>query len=147
MTFSDSIDKAYSSTVPAPEFHIPTGWYRARAVSVLKVNARTGSEGLRIEFVLLDEPYSGTTVRRDFWLAGKALPISRRDLETIGFAGLNPSQIEAFCVFDKLPVIRALIGQREFDGRLRNELKAFASDTPSDKAASPSPSTDANARS
>jgi hypothetical protein len=129
MPFSDDLNKTYASTVPAPEFRIPPGWYRVRAISAKRTTAGTGSEGLRIEFAFQDEPYCGVILHRDFWLAGKALPIARRDLEAVGFPNLTPNQIEAFRAFDKLPVVRALIVQREYQGRKRPELREFDSRT------------------
>jgi hypothetical protein len=134
MPFSDDLNNAYASTVPAPEFRIPPGWHRVRAISARRTTASTGSEGLRIEFVLQDEPYAGVILHRDFWLTGKALAISRRDLETVGFANLTPNQIEAFRAFDRLPVVRALIVQREYEGRKRPELREFDSRTVDERA-------------
>lgn len=134
MPFSADLNNAYASTVPAPEFRIPPGWYRVRAISATRTTAGTGSEGLRIEFALQDEPYSGVILHRDFWLAGGALPISRRDLEAVGFANLTPNEIESFRNFDRLPTVRTLIVHRDYQGRKRPELREFDSSTADGKA-------------
>jgi hypothetical protein len=126
MTTFDDLDDAYSNAQPA-HAEMPAGSYTIRATAAEPIESqRTGARALRLHFAVMAGPFEGRSLRKDFWLTGGALPISKRHLDTIGFAGLKPSQIEAFRAFDTLPHVIAKVKLREFEGFEYPEPQSFA---------------------
>ena len=128
MPFSRAIDDAFASAQPEPDFQ--PGWYQVRATSACAITASTGTRGLRIGLVFVDGPYAGLIRHRDFWLGGRAVAFSKHQLETLGFGGLLPSEIECFTEFERLPPVAARLVRREFNGRVSAEFDAIAAEVP-----------------
>ena len=125
MSQPDELDQAYSDATPRTEMHAPPGWYFLRATSVTPTTARTGSPGLHVDLAVVDGPYEGMNLQRTFWLTGGALAISKQSLDALGFKGLKPSEIPAHCASGPMPVARAYLGYREYEGRPLVELSSF----------------------
>ena len=118
MAFSDDVDLAYREAESQPDDLIPEGSYRVRVASAREVYAKsTGSPGIRLEFVIVEGPEKGSLLGQDYWLAGGALPRTKRTLERLGFPGLSPSEVVAFREFPGLPTVRVEVRHREYQGQ------------------------------
>lgn len=129
MSISKEADDAFAKARSLSRSEVPPGWYALRVLSAKGIAARTGNEGVSVEFAIADGPYRGLVLSHVFWLNGKAVQIAVRDLETIGFEGLAPSQIVAFQAFESLPTVRGLLGYHEYQGKRMPRLRAFTRDT------------------
>ena len=79
--------------------------------------------------MLVDDTEAGTIVSKTFWLTGRALAISKHQLDTLGFEGLPPSEIETFRHFETLPTVRAFGGYREYQGRQLVDVRFIEPDS------------------
>lgn len=129
MRFSDDIDHAYREAEVASDIPVPEGQYRLKPTGAAAQFARTGSEGIRLEFAVVDGPYAGTLLSHTFWLSGGALPYAKRILPICGFEGLSPNQILEFRDFDSLPVVRAHARRDVWQGHVRLVLEDFHADS------------------
>jgi hypothetical protein len=117
MSDLNDLDAAYEQAKPL-EPDVPPGDYVARAVSVqYRTSTFKGAPGLCVRFVIEEGPHCGRFLWNNLWLKDGALPISKRILETIGFADLKPTEILAFQDFYHLPRVLVRVKHDVYDGR------------------------------
>jgi hypothetical protein len=76
---------AFDSTPPAPEMEpLPPGVYIAVVVHGELVQTRSGSDGYRVKFRIIEGPYAGRLAFRTWSFSERALPYARRDLGQFG---------------------------------------------------------------
>ena len=135
--FSNKTNAAYKAATPAADFDLPDGWYRFRSESAeFKMASTSRTEALAIKLRCVDQGRDHIVLRRDFWLSDKSNKYVKRDLHTLGFGDLDLDQILKFKDFDRLPIVRARIAHREFEGRTRPELVEFRKDEGKEEEAS-----------
>ena len=80
------INDNWGDTAPAPEFGpIPPGNYEAHLVEKFPFNAGTGTPGIKLVFLVLDDgPFKGRKLWYDVWLTGTAKPQALRDFAKLG---------------------------------------------------------------
>lgn len=81
----DALRDLWESTTPAKGFQpLPPGEYIARIVSGERTVARTGTQGYKLTFVVLDGEHTGRRFWHDLWMTDKALARTMRDLAPLG---------------------------------------------------------------
>jgi len=75
----------FDETAPAPEMEpLPPGVYVAVVVHGELVQTRSGNDGYRIRFRIVEGPYAGRFAFRTWSFSERALPYARRDLSQFG---------------------------------------------------------------
>lgn len=133
----DALADAFNSTEAAADYEpIPAGEYTARLIGGELFSSRNGTPGWRATFEIIDGPHAGRTVRAEYWLSGKALPFTRRDLSKIGinrFEQLRGPIVPTHCR------VRVAL-RRNDDGTLFNTVRdAVAITGPGGSIVTPAP--------
>ncbi|MCK6458099.1 MAG: DUF669 domain-containing protein [Phycisphaerae bacterium] len=89
----DSWDHTEAAADFAP---LPGGTYECHVHSVELFNARTGTPGVKVRFVVLVGEHAGRALFHDCWLTPAALPQTKRDLAKLGISTLE--QLESAVV-------------------------------------------------
>ncbi len=81
---------AWNRTEAAADFvPLPAGTYECHVHSVELFNARTGTPGAKIYFVVREGEHAGRALFHDCWLTPAALPQTKRDLGKLGITHLE----------------------------------------------------------
>ena len=76
---------AFDAVEAAPGYSpVPAGAYVAVVVRGELVQTRSGNDGYRIRFRIVEGPHAGTTLVRTWTFSPKALPYTKRDLSPFG---------------------------------------------------------------
>ena len=76
---------AFDAVAPAPQFTpVPAGVYVAVINRGELVQTRSGNDGYRIRFRIVEGPHAGQTVIRTWTFSERALPYTKRDLSQFG---------------------------------------------------------------
>lgn len=132
--FPEDLDLAYREAESQTTELVPEGTYQVRVASATATRAKTGSPGLRVEFVILESREKGCLISQDFWLVGGALPRTKGALEKLGFSGLSPNQVASFRNFSELPSVRVRVAYREFQGQRRSEITVVGEESTTERS-------------
>ena len=75
----------FDETAPAPGMEpLPAGTYTAVVVQGELIQTRSGNDGYRVKFRIVEGPYAGRFAFRTWSFSERALPYARRDLSQFG---------------------------------------------------------------
>ena len=83
---SQQFDAADTASERLP---LPPGKYRCQLASGALIEARTGTPGYELAFVVTDGPHAGRRIWHKLWLTARALPMTKRDLAKLGITSLD----------------------------------------------------------
>ena len=115
---------AFDAVEAAPEYSpLPPGVYVAVVVHGELVQTRSGNDGYRIRFRIVEGPHAGTTLVRTWTFSPKALPYTKRDLSPFGLT-TTAKLLSPFPEPGRDYIVRLVVAlQRKDDGREFNEVK------------------------
>jgi hypothetical protein len=115
---------AFDSTPPAPEMEpLPPNVYVAVVVHGELVRTRSGCDGYRVKFRIVEGPYAGRFAFRTWSFSERALPYARRDLAALGLTS-SAKLLGAFPEPGREYRVKLWVAlQRGDDGRTFNDVK------------------------
>ena len=116
--------RAFDAVAPAPEMQpIPGGVYIAVVVHGELVQTRSGNDGYRIKFKIIEGPHAGRFAFRTWSFSERALAYAKRDLAQFGLIR-SAQLLEPFPKPGREYRVRLWIAlQRGDDGREFNDIK------------------------
>jgi hypothetical protein len=132
---------AFDSTPPAPDGLVPPGVYDAVVIHGELMRTRSGNDGYRIRFRIVEGPHAGHLVFRTWSFSERALPYARRDLNALGLTS-SAQLLAPFPPAGKEFRVKLWVAlQRGDDGVERNDVKRVQVITTGPTTAPPAPPT------
>jgi len=130
----------FDETAPAPGMEpLPAGTYTAVVVQGELIQTRSGNDGYRVKFRIVEGPYAGRFVFRTWSFSERALPYSRRDLSQFGLT-TSAQLLAPFPPAGQEFRVRLVVAlQCSDDGRTFNDVKRI--DVIAVEEAPPAPTT------
>jgi len=115
---------AFDTTPPAPGMEpLPAGTYTAVIAHGELVQTKSGSDGYRIRFRIVEGPYAGRIAFRTWSFSERALPYARRDLGQFGLT-TSAQLLAPFPEVGREYRVKLWVAlQRGDDGREFNDVK------------------------